>query len=178
MDEFHTKFHLQTNSFIKHHKPVVLALNELFKYSFEKKQKIIIVNTSDRNEIEGPGKIEHWILFFWNYNKQCIFYDSYGLHPVIYIGPQLINKIINQDFSYNSIRVQNEKSDKCGYFVLYTASTLCRGLTMEESRVRFDENDSRNRNDAIVLSLFQKEFFYLEPLIPKKLLPQCKNHPQ
>ena len=70
-----------------------------------------ILNTHPRNK---PG--EHWLAFYFSKNKECYFFDSYGLSPKFY---NLENYIIfsSSSYTFNKKRIQGYSS-YCGFYCL------------------------------------------------------------
>ena len=70
-----------------------------------------IVNTHPRNK---PG--QHWLAFYYDKNKTCFFFDSYGRSPDYYNFKQYIEKNSIKCY-YNRQRIQGQ-SYFCGLYCI------------------------------------------------------------
>ena len=68
-----------------------------------------VLNTHPRDK-EG----EHWLALYFNKDKKCFFFDSYGNHPSFF-GLSTYIKDNSLHFSYNNRRLQGE-SRFCGIY--------------------------------------------------------------
>lgn len=99
-----------------------------------------VINTHTRAEVG-----EHWLAFYYDINKICYFFDSFGLSPYFY---RLINFIKNTsyDFTYNMKRLQGD-SDYCGYYCVLFLLYVC----MDKLDIFFlIFNSSSEKNDLII----------------------------
>ena len=72
-----------------------------------------IINTDPDNK---PG--EHWLGFYFDKNRFCEFFDSFGLSPRLY-GLESYIKKRSIDFNYNKQQLQHENSSTCGYYAIF-----------------------------------------------------------
>jgi hypothetical protein len=131
----------------------VFARDQLQKQPALKKGNFVIVNTDKRT---SPGA--HWVLIFRHRNGDVTFFDSYGHQPLY----KEIYKFImreNSEFYFNNWQLQDIASSTCGHYVLFFASQLVAGNSLE--RIRRDHHFSKTNqklNDKRIMSLFRKEF--------------------
>lgn len=83
---------------------------------------IINTDVSDR-----PGA--HWLAFYYNSNKECHFFDSYGLHPSIYGLTSYLNRT-SRYWIFNKIKYQSFLTKSCGYFAFVFLLLKCRGIDL------------------------------------------------
>ena len=105
-----------------------------------------VVNTHPRSL---PG--QHWLAFYYNDNKMCEFFDSYGHSPKYFNFINFIKKTANK-CRYNSKRIQGQ-SYLCGFYcILYL---LFRARNQER---KFFNKFSNNldENDKYILSNIRK----------------------
>ena len=69
------------------------------------------------NNQSSNKKGEHWIAFFYDKNKFCTFFVSYGLEPSLYRLISYLDKTSN-GYDFNINQYQSFFSKSCGYFCL------------------------------------------------------------
>ena len=72
----------------------------------------LIINNQSSTQ---PGC--HWIAAYFNKNRTCEFFDSYGNSPAFF---ELSNYLKHNSTSifYNKTRLQSYSSENCGYFCI------------------------------------------------------------
>jgi len=104
-----------------------------------------ILNTADRSH-EGM----HWLAFYYDAQKTCNFFDSYGNSPNYFGLDDYIDKYSN-GLIYNKKKIQSVNSDYCGYYCVLFLILRCNGYTMEKF-CNFFYNDSI-KNDRMIKNL-------------------------
>ena len=82
--------------------------------------------------------------------KLCIYFDSFGVYP----PPEIEIKLgeTKKDVIYNSCRIQDINSIKCGYFVLYFIEELDKNRSFSDILLDFSNSDYL-KNDEIISKL-------------------------
>ena len=103
-----------------------------------------IANTDPSSK---PG--QHWVVFFFRNANSAEFFDSYGRAPDHY-NEHFINFIRRNTHSYvwNTVTLQQNNSQVCGYYVLYYLLMKCRNMPLKDIVQHFS-NDKRE-NDVNV----------------------------
>lgn len=104
-----------------------------------------VMNTAKRSH---PGM--HWVAFFFDSNKVCHFFDSYGNSPTLF---RLNNFIKNNStrLIFNKKQIQSWTSDNCGYFCVLFLIFKCLGYSIGRFCKLF--YDSSDKNDKIIEKL-------------------------
>lgn len=115
-------------------------LPDIYKYPCS-----FVLNTHPSSKIG-----EHWIAFYFNQEKKCDFFDSFGLPPSYYNLEKYINKF-SFSFNYNKIQLQNFFSSSCGYYCIFFILLRCRHFSLKDiveifSKSDFSLNDFRVEN--------------------------------
>lgn len=85
-----------------------------------------ILNTAKRSD---PG--QHWIAFYFDSNKNCNFFDSYGNHPSFFKLMDFIKKY-STNLIYNKKVVQSWTSMNCGYYCILFLILKSSGHSMKK----------------------------------------------
>ena len=98
-----------------------------------------IINNKPKNH---PG--EHWLAFYYDSNKVCYFFDSYGNNPEFY---SLTSYIMNTSSSwyYNKKRLQGD-SNYCGLYSMLYLTFISRNkikLFYDFFNENFQNNDKK-----------------------------------
>ena len=72
-----------------------------------------VVNTDPST---APG--EHWIAMFFNKQRSAEFFDSYGLHPIVYGLTDFLDSH-SSSWIYYSKTLQSLISEVCGHYTVY-----------------------------------------------------------
>ena len=93
-----------------------------------RRPNLFIVNTDSGDK---PGR--HWTAFYFPVEGPAEFFDPVGRAPEDYLRRFKNVLLVNGPrYSYNGHRVQDFKTDTCGYFCLYFAYRRCRGQSMTQ----------------------------------------------
>ena len=106
------------------------------------KNKFYIVNLDDKH-----GEGTHWILIYNVKDKDCIYFDSFGIDP-----PEEVLKRMRDTKKrvlMNEFRIQDINSFMCGYFCNYVIKHLKNGRPYHEILLDFSSNDFK-KNDEIM----------------------------
>ena len=104
---------------------------------------------------DKPGR--HWVALYKN-GKTCEFFDSYGKPPLEY--SRLFKAFYgNNTVLFNSIDLQSENTNVCGYYSLFYLILRMRGYSMKDILNHFDVNNTLN-NDLLVYKLITNAFPY------------------
>lgn len=115
-------------------------LPDIYKYPCS-----LVLNTHPSIQ---PG--EHWLGLYFDENKKCDFFDSFGFSPAFYGLYNYINKFsFNLDFNKNQL--QDYESDSCGYYCIFFILLRSRHFSLNDvvdvfSKKDFSLNDFRVEN--------------------------------
>lgn len=110
---------------------------------------IFFIN-SDPSDLPG----EHWVcVFFPHQNSPAEFFDSLGHEPNYYSSN--IAHFMNNNFKYNTQRLQAYNSSTCGLYCLFFLYYRVRGYTFSDILSKFSSN--LNLNDSIVIDFYLKK---------------------
>lgn len=100
----------------------------------------IVANTDDHTK---PGT--HWVAIYVDNNGQGIFFDSYGLPPLV---NQHRNRLRRNTTSYewNTKPLQSIKSRVCGEYCVMFLDYMCRGYNLAAFCKLFSANKVKNDN--------------------------------
>ncbi len=85
----------------------------------------MIINNKPSNE-EG----EHWVAVYFNKNKTCDFFDSFGNSPKYFKLYKYLKKYANKIY-FNKKKVQSDGSLYCGVYCILFLLFKCRGFGMK-----------------------------------------------
>lgn len=107
----------------------------------------LIINNQSSTQ---PGG--HWIAAYFNKNRTCEFFDSYGNSPAFF---ELSNYLKHNSTSifYNKTRLQSYSSENCGYFCILFLIFKSRNFSLDYFLKNFREP---NLNDNMINNLKQK----------------------
>ena len=97
-----------------------------------------VVNT---NPSTAPG--EHWVAMLFNNPRSAKFFDSYGLHPIVYGLTDFLDSH-SSSWDYNSKTLQSLISEVCGHYTVYYILFRSRGSSLSEILTHFSSNISLN----------------------------------
>ena len=97
-----------------------------------------VVNTDPST---APG--EHWVAMFFNNQRFAEFFDSYGLHPIVY-GLTGVLDSHSSSWTYNSKTLQSLISEVCGPYTVYYILFRSCGCSLSEILTHFSSNVSLN----------------------------------
>lgn len=103
----------------------------------------LVVNTDPSDK---PG--EHWLAIYFNADKSCEFFDSYGNKPEYYGLDEYVknNSVV---YKNNNVRFQDLSSSSCGYYCIFFLLLKSRKFLFKEILDLFSKYDFRT-NDFIV----------------------------
>jgi len=120
---------------------------------------------SNTDESHLPGK--HWVAFYFEDEKTCYFFDSYGRPPLNPFFEKFLSgytKIL-----YNPIHIQQLFSNVCGQYCVYFIHHKCRNLTYNAILKHF-KPENRAFNDKLVNNFVHKKFDMTFNIFDKKQL--------
>ena len=97
-----------------------------------------VVNTDPST---APG--EHWVAMFFSNQRSAEFFDSYGLHPIVYGLTNFLDSH-SSSWTYNSKTLQSLISEVCGHYTMYYILFRSRGCSLSEILTHFSDNVSVN----------------------------------
>jgi len=114
----------------------------------------IIVNLDPSNK---PGS--HWVLIFFpiktSVSRGCTFlFDSLGASAET---QDVLAPFFKSSYRFNRLKLQDNQSKSCGYFVLAAGLLLSRGVAPDRLTSYFSRADT-GLNDEILRQLVGKEF--------------------
>ena len=127
-----------------------------------------VANTDPSNE---PGK--HWVVFYFQSEREGEFFDSYGKPPDYYhetFKEYVIGHSIN--WTFNSKQLQSILSDVCGHYCVFYLCHRARGHSMKAIVNMFDSN--KISNDTKVFRFVNKHF-RISPKIPGEKFSQSRK---
>ena len=80
---------------------------------------------------------------FINNQRSAEFFDSYGLHPIVYGLTDFLDSH-SSSWTYNSKTLQSLISEVCGHYTVYYILFCSRGCSLSEILTRFSSNVSLN----------------------------------
>ena len=89
----------------------------------------------------APG--EHWVAMFFNNQRSAEFFDSYGLHPIVYGLTDFLDSH-SSSWTYNSKTLQSLISEVCGHYTMYYILFHSRGCSLSEILTHLSNNVSLN----------------------------------
>ena len=104
----------------------VCSLDEISSLSLPIENYMIIYNTKN---FPHSG---HWCLMHRKEQRVPVTFDSFGDTPQHIVASFLIETSPNQKYIKNSLQVQDYSMTTCGFYVLYLAYHLARGLNLTE----------------------------------------------
>lgn len=99
----------------------------------------IINNKKDNHEGE------HWIAFFFDKNKNCDFFDSFGKGPSAYGLTKYLCKY-SKCLNFNRVAVQSNYSFYCGYHAIYFILLRSRNIPLDVILNNFYDKKNLNLN--------------------------------
>ena len=86
-----------------------------------------VVNTDPST---APG--EHWVAMLFNNPRSAEFFDSYGLHPIVYGLTDFLDSH-SSSWTYNSKTLQSLISEVCGHCTVYYILFCSRGCSLSDN---------------------------------------------
>ena len=80
---------------------------------------------------------------FFNNQISAEFFDSYGLHPIVYGLTDILDSH-SSSWIYNSKTLQSLISEVCGHYTVYYILFRLRGCSLSEILTHFSSNVSLN----------------------------------
>ena len=80
---------------------------------------------------------------FFNTQRSAEFFDSYGLHPIVYASTDFLDSH-SSSWIYNSKTLQSLISEVCGHYIVYYILFHSRGCSLSEILTHFSSNASLN----------------------------------
>lgn len=108
----------------------------------------LIANTDNHDK---PGT--HWIAVYLTNNGNAIYFDSYGLPPIVHQHHQRVT-MNSRNYKWNTKRLQSFNSSVCGQYCVMFLHYMSRGYSLEKFCNLFS-NDCKN-NDMIVQNFYSK----------------------
>ena len=101
-----------------------------------------VINT-DPSYKEG----EHWLGFYFDWNRTCYFFDSFGNSPE-YFNLCKYTKVFSNTVEYNEDQIQGFFTNTCGHYVVFFILMINRGFSIKKimscfNLKNFDLNDFR-----------------------------------
>ena len=109
--------------------------------------KIYVINSD-----ESSGKGKHWVALY-NGEDECFYFDSFGVRPL----PEVESAIgrLNKPYSYNTYRIQDFDSNKCGYFCISFLEKVRDFESFHEWLMQFNVKDYK-KNDDLIMQLLRE----------------------
>ena len=126
-------------------------------------KRIYVANTHPANK---PG--EHWVAFYFTPEKICIYFDSYGLPPLLKNFKHFIERNA-MNWIYNTKRLQQRTSTVCGHYCIFFSFHMARGKSLLRFQQMFTSH--YRLNDQMVKDFVQAVY----KLQPKKRHYHCKH---
>lgn len=109
----------------------------------------LIINTKP-----VPNKGEHWVALYIDNTGKGIYFDSYGLEPLVKEIKIYIEQNCTNGYSYNKTMVQGLTSIKCGEYCVLFVFLVSIQINMCNMIHLFTTN--RKLNDAIIKTIYKK----------------------
>lgn len=140
----------RNNKYFSNCIPKDLLQYESMKYKYVKPEhlkKFWIVNLDN-----SLGEGTHWVLCSLLDPEYAVYFDSYGVQPPLEIIAFL--KKYRKNIKCNVEDIQPINSSNCGYYTLYVADELSKGISYEN--VLDDFTKQVRYNDDLLEQLFAK----------------------
>lgn len=140
---------LRSNSVTKNYFLGCFSADRLAEIRIDLRHNFFFITNILSSHENGMG---HWLLLYV-YNKDVLFFDSFGLQPSNY-NNVYINNFLHAFKPMNisvaqSYPLQSEKSLLCGAYCIYVSYHLCNNYSIENILAKFTVN-SRMSNDKRV----------------------------
>ena len=137
------KQEIQMDAFSKNSFLGVFAKDSLPKISIYPSSLVLNTDTLD-----GPG--EHWLAIYFDKNKNCTFFDSFGRRPESF-GLEKYLQHYSWNVEYNTTRLQGLLSTTCGFYCIYFILLKSREFSLMDiishfSSFNFELNDFKIKN--------------------------------
>ena len=86
---------------------------------------------------------EHRVAMLFNNQRSAEFFDSYGLHPIVYGLTDFLDSH-SPSWDYYSKTLQSLISEVCGHYTVYYILFRSRGCSLSEILSHFSNNVSLN----------------------------------
>ena len=96
---------------------------------------------------------EHWIAFYFDKQKKCEFFDSFGNSPNYYNLGNYLKKVSNGYKSFNKKKLQSDNSSFCGYYCILFLLFKARCFSLKKFLSYFKDSNS---NDLLLKNLIKK----------------------
>ena len=106
-------------------------------------KRIFIANTHPASR-----KGEHWVAFYFPPQGKCIYFDSFGLPPIIPSFVDFMEKNA-KNWTYNSKRLQDFNSNVCGHYCLLFAYYMARRKPLHQMLKLFDKRTHINDKKVV-----------------------------
>lgn len=124
----------------------------------------IVANTDDHTK---PGK--HWVAIYVDENGHGIYFDSYGLPPLISHHYNRLRRNC-RTLEWNTKPLQALKSRVCGEYCISFLDCMCRGITLATFCRYFTSN--KMKNDTIVARYYRKKMLHNKKRHTRKYVSQ------
>lgn len=94
------------------------------------------------NSDESGGRGKHWVALI--NRDDLIYFDSFGVRPL-----KEVERLVTKDMYYNTYRIQDFDSNKCGYFCIDFINNVRDFKSFHKWLMKFDVADYKE-NDRIV----------------------------
>ena len=103
----------------------------------------LVINTDPSH---SPGS--HWLAVYFDSQKKCTFFDSYGNKPEYFSLMSYLQKY-SYEVEYKNQRIQAINSDTCGFYCIFFLLLKSRGFSLEIIQKMFFENNF-DLNDFLI----------------------------
>ena len=87
---------------------------------------------------------EHWIAMYFDNQKNCEFFDSFGNGPKFYNLGNYLNKMCNGYNSFNKKKLQSDYSSFCGYYCILFLLFKARCFSLRKFLSYFRDSNSND----------------------------------
>ena len=95
----------------------------------------------------------HWVALYVDLFNNATYFDSFGISPLVEEVLTLMNRLSRNQWTFNEKRLQDIRSNACGYYCTLFLLLIGRGLSLNEFQDLF--SDDYKLNDLLV-----KEFIH------------------
>ena len=117
-------------------------------------KSLFVINTDNADE---PG--EHWVSLYVRADGTAVFFNSFGLPPLVPSVGQFIRAVAPRSLQYSNVCIQSATSTSCGLFCIAFCRFMAMGgdLSLFVSLFTHKAGNIMRANDVIVKEILIQE---------------------
>ena len=130
---------------------------------------LYVCNTDNSDK---PGS--HWVAVYFTKNKNCEYFDSYGLQPLF---TDIHHKLLTIDshYTYNESNFQGLNSNVCGMYCIVFAVMRCHGYSMRDVANLLLSTKNTEERDHVIKYFIESKYSKLLSSLNKLPPIHCVN---